>query len=453
MARLFVPAVQCPVCKHPNDHSFRFCQMCGYKRRVHHPVVFTLKDIDLPSLDARLAELKMRSLSTPYVKEKSFLKSELEAFLYSLPGRKSLYTATPSGICRFLVWKDKSGKTQVHFRLCPHLGKKGILSCKCPLRLSYKTVYSYIGRLRAIFRSAGRQGEWDSTLSLGNPAASLPIKEYLKSVTAEQLQARVTPKQATPLFLRISYFCCRDIWKELKMSSPSVTPTNLFILARDQAFFKALFFSSDRGNDLGLVQTQEIFRFPHDDGFLFNHVWGKTLRDGASNMFGIRRHPNPSLCPVKAIETYVAVTTELGMTLRNGFLFRPTNSQGNVVNKQFTSSSAEARLRLYLKEAGLDEGETLHSFRSGSAITLALSGAQLADVMDRVGWESNSMALYYLKFAQVLRPGGPSDILASQDEDSTSLFANYTDLNSLKNFVPAFPISSQSSSLKRNSSS
>ena len=177
------------------------------------------------------------------------------------------------------------------------------------------------------------------------------------------------------------------------MSSPSVTPTNLFILARNQVFFKALFFSSDRGNDLGLVQTQEILRFPHNDGFLFNHIWGKTLRDGASNMFGIRRHPNPSLCPVKAIETYVAVTTELGMTLRNGFLFRPTNSQGNVVNKQFSSSSAEARLRLYLKEAGLDEGETLHSFLSGSAITLALSGAQLADVMDHVGWESNSVAL------------------------------------------------------------
>ena len=212
------------------------------------------------------------------------------------------------------------------------------------------------------FRSIGRQGDWDATLGLGNPAASLPVKEYLKSVTAEQLQARVTPKQATPLFLDKLLLLSRHL--DRKMSSPSVTPTNLFILARDQAFFKSLFFSADRGNDLGLVQTQEILRFPQDDGFLFNHVWGKTLRDGASNMFGIRRHPNPSLCPVKAIETYIAVSAELGMTLRNGFLSRTTNAQGHVVNKPFTSSSAEARLRLYLKEAGLDEGETLHTFRS-----------------------------------------------------------------------------------------
>ena len=60
--------------------------------------------------------------------------------------------------------------------------------------------------------------------------------------------------------------------------------------------------------------------------------------------------------------------------------------------------------------------------------------------MNHVGWESNSMALYYLKLAQVLRPGGLSDILASQDEDSISLFPNYTDLNSLKILFRPYPL-------------
>lgn len=129
------------------------------------------------------------------------------------------------------------------------------------------------------------------------------------------------------------------------------------------------------------------------------------------------------------------------MTLRNGYLFHPTNAQGHVENKPFSSSSAEARLHVYLKEAGLDQGDTLHSFRAGSAITLALSGAQLTDVMGHAGWESNSMALYYLKLAQVLRLGGPSDILAAQEEDATLLSSSYADLNSLKNFISAFPVS------------
>ena len=54
----------------------------------------------------------------------------------------------------------------------------------------------------------------------------------------------------------------------------TITPTQRFILARDQAYFKAVFFSGDRPGDMGQVKVPEILRFPNDDGFLFNHVWG-----------------------------------------------------------------------------------------------------------------------------------------------------------------------------------
>ena len=72
----------------------------------------------------------------------------------------------------------------------------------------------------------------------------------------------------------------------------------------------------------------------------------------------------------------------------------------HVQDKPFSSESAEARLSVY----GLDQGELLHSFHSGFVITLALSGAQLANVIARAGWESNFVALHYLKLAQGLRP-------------------------------------------------
>ena len=186
------------------------------------------------------------------------------------------------------------------------------------------------------------------------------------------MRAHIVPKQAVPFFLPKLLLLAR-LW-DRKMTDPAVGPSALFVLARDQAFFKTLIFSVDRGSDLGCVKTAEIMRFPKDDGFLFNHVWGKTLRDGAYNVFGICRHSNPQLCPVRAIETYVAVATELRVTLSNSYLFHPTNHQGHIVNKPLTSSSAEARLKYYLKDAKIDEGETLHGFRSGSAITLALSG-------------------------------------------------------------------------------
>ena len=60
---------------------------------------------------------------------------------------------------------------------------------------------SYIGKLRSIFHAIGRDGEWDKRLGLGNPAADKSVKDYLRVVTAEQLRARVTLRQATPFFV------------------------------------------------------------------------------------------------------------------------------------------------------------------------------------------------------------------------------------------------------------
>ncbi|CAH3117867.1 unnamed protein product [Porites lobata] len=435
--RFFIPAVACPSCAYANDHLFRFCQMCGYKRKSVPRQPASKIKVDLAAIDARLQQLTQTANTLSYSKQKSSLRVEFETFLASLPNTKSIYSATPEDVSRFLIWKDRHGKRVVHVAECVNAPNQDASDCGCPKRLAFKTVDSYIGKLHAIFNEAGRSGEWNSMLGFGNPAASSPVQGYLKAVSEEQLRAHIVPKQAVPFFLPKLLLLAR-LW-DRKMADPAVSPSALFILARDQAFFKTLFFSADRGSDLGCVKTAEIMRFAKDDGFLFNHVWGKTLRDGAYNVFGIRRHSNPQLCQVKAIETYVAVASELRITLSNGYLFRPTNHQGHIVNKPLTSSSAEARLKYYLKDAKIDEGETLHGFRSGSAITLALSGSQLADVMSHVGWSNKSTALYYMKLAEVLREGSPSDLLTSNELAASASTTLYADLNRLKDFVSTFP--------------
>ena len=210
--------------------------------------------------------------------------------------------------------KDRGGKTQVHRNGCAFLGQRGTHSCGCPVRLSYKTVDSYIGKLRSTFHAIGRDGEWDKRLGLGNPAADKSVKDYLRLITAEQLQARITPKQATPFF--VDKLTQLSLHLDQKLSSDNLSPTQRFIAARDQAYFKCVFFSGDRPGDLGRVKVPEILRFPNDDGFLFNHVWGKTLRDGDENVFGIRRNPQLAICPIKGIEQYMAVARDL----RSGLL-------------------------------------------------------------------------------------------------------------------------------------
>ena len=83
-------------------------------------------------------------------------------------------------INRFLAWKDRHGKTIVHSDEYSDSHLQRTANCKCPKRLAFKTVDSYIGKLRAIFKETGRGGKWNSMLGLGNPAASPEVQKYLK---------------------------------------------------------------------------------------------------------------------------------------------------------------------------------------------------------------------------------------------------------------------------------
>ena len=97
---------------------------------------------------------------------------------------------------------------------------------------------------------------------------------------------------------------------------------------------------------------------------------------------------------------------------------------------------------------GVDDGETLHGFRAGCAITLALKGAALSEIMDYVGWTRRHTALYYSQLAKVLNPEASFARLSSAEEVPA---VNYwQDIIMLKRFVCAFLLSMKGSALMRN---
>ena len=67
----------------------------------------------------------------------------------------------------------------------------------------------------------------------------------------------------------------------------------------------------------------------------------------------------------------------MNISLREGSLFRASDSKGQVSSKPFVDSAVANLLRLHLIITTLntDEGETMHGFRSGCSITLSLLGA------------------------------------------------------------------------------
>lgn len=54
--KLFTQSVTCPRCQYANDSNFRFCQSCGYKRKllISDQARTTDATLDVPALDNRL---------------------------------------------------------------------------------------------------------------------------------------------------------------------------------------------------------------------------------------------------------------------------------------------------------------------------------------------------------------------------------------------------------------
>ena len=182
----------------------------------------------------------------------------------------------------------------MHSRSCPFLGERKIQSCSCPVRLAAGTVDNLIGKLRAIFNEEGIVGDWNDALGFGNPASHLSIRSYLKSVQAEQAEARVFPKQAKPLFLEKLTALLKHLRDRLTLKD--TPPLSLYIFARDLAFFSVDFFSGDRASDLGLILTKDVLNTPDSKGYFFRQAVGKSLGKGNRRYFAIRRYSQE--CPI-----------------------------------------------------------------------------------------------------------------------------------------------------------
>ncbi|CAG2211261.1 unnamed protein product [Mytilus edulis] len=366
--RVWLPAEQCLVCGYANDVGYQFCQSCG-----QNPVLIESSEriTSNCSVERRLRYLDSLVGSTSYNKKKLSLEKEFEKFLFGGEPVKCLKTASPLDVRRFMVMKDSRGKTQVHDLTCEFLGKLGIHSCQCPLRLAAGTVQSMLGQLKAIFESNGRGSEWNEITKIGNPVCSPEVDKYLHAIQFEQSKSHVVQKQAKPLFL--DKLRSISVHIDDLLLDPVLKSSERFIFLRDQAFFKVQYFSGDRANDLGLCISQEVKLLPNGDGFLFSHTVGITLGKGKVNEFSILRFDDTLICPVKALERYVEGARALGVDLRFGYLFRTlSKNRKDVTDNPVSSNAMYDRLRKYLKKLDIYDGETPHGIRGACAITLAL---------------------------------------------------------------------------------
>lgn len=320
----------------------------------------------------------------------------------------------------------------VHKDSCQFFGLQGKQTCDCPTRLSAGTVDSLIGKLRSIFNALGRTSDRDDRFGSGNPASHLCVKQYLKSIQSEQSQARVSPKQATPLFF--------DKYKKLVyhlrqlLLGNNISPSERYIYALDLAFFSLDFVSGDRASDLGRINTVDVLKHPDGSSLLFHQRVSKTLRGKTSRAFAVKQTDNPAICPVRNLQFFVELCNSMRLDLSAGFLFR-------VINGPLLASTVQARLVKYLSSLEINDGETVHGFRSGTSILLRLLGVSREDVAEHIGWRSTALVDYYTQLDKVMSADTTSNTLACSTVDfgrgsSAELLGNtFRKLNCLTRFT------------------
>lgn len=78
---------------------------------------------------------------------------------------------------------------------------------------------------------------------------------------------------------------------------------------------------------------------------------------------------------------------------------------------------------------------SLHGFRSGAAVSMALAGVDLHAIMNHVGWKRSETALHYIKLRQVINPAGAAARLADLPSDAGK---DYKCFDALRGFFRAF---------------
>ena len=267
--------VLCLGCNGVNDVDYKFCKYCGTVRCVSKENQSKRNQSSLmDQINERIRSLDKRLDTSNYSQQKCHVKTELGEFLATLDPPKDFFTALPDDLQKYLVFKERKGRTQMHSGNCNFRGQTGKKSCECPITLAAKSVDSLIGKLRAIFRDMGRSGKWNPVLLTGNPAASHVMKRHLQSVTLEQSCHEVVRKQAVPLMFDKLEKLCRYLTYQISREKDAHSK---FLLLRDRTYFSVVCHSGDRGGDLGLLSSTRLYQLPRGEGVFVSQTVGKQF--------------------------------------------------------------------------------------------------------------------------------------------------------------------------------
>ena len=424
--------VLCMGCYGKNDQDFKFCKYCGTQagegcpgglgeRVLGTTQVIEIYEEEIQREKARFFEYRANKSTN----KRSMVVTRLfEEFIHSKglhkhraagvsPVNFLILDADDMDVLEFLMFKNVSGsgKTFVHGQDCEHLGTYEQFSdCKqnCGNFHAAESMRSgIISMLRKGLTTLGLVGEWDAERAVGNPAASNLVKQYQLMIREEQAKAGITQKSAAILMRE-------DIVKLLQRMSawlmnPNLTVDERYKMMRDMAFIAVVFATGKRCDDLANLLVSQMVRFPNGRGIMFGFQFGKTLRDGTRQMFGLQPDDvTPEICAVRLLDDFDEFTRKAGIETRGNRLFTKIKNGRRILGNIPTDYLTE-RLRKYLKKADIEVNQgrlvvSIHSLRAGGPASKLLEGDHLKKVMFEAYWKNPKTAWRYIKLLEVLGP-------------------------------------------------
>ena len=413
--------VLCPECHGENDDMFHFCQWCATPSTCDSiSTEEACLSIDEAALGARYTQFTTSLENKTSTVRREAATTLLGQFLSSRTtgGAVGMATAQPRDIVQFLCWLDSCSnrrRTVVHAMHCTQVGTADLAGCstqpgECAKRYAHDSLrINYVSKLAVAYeRDLGITTDWSDALRIGNPIRSDLVTQYMTFTREAQKKAGVAVKQAPAVLPSHLHTIVSPLRSRLQCTSD---PYTRVVLARDLALFTVAFETTKRGDELSRTLIQRIFRLPNLSGFLFNFQWGKTMRDGADHLISVAyNHDCLATCPFTAVEQLVAIGSAIGWDMTRGYLF-PSISRdaegGAPIRGKAPMSAAEMThaLKSHARAAGEKADFSMHSFRSGGAITRALRGEDLSSIMERAFWKRPSTAWRYMRIMEIVSPG------------------------------------------------
>jgi hypothetical protein len=320
--------------------------------------------------------------------------------------RRAVLSVSPQDVVDFLIHQDlfnAHNRTQVHMLECSFLGLHGRKDCGCRIGMAATSVDSLIGRLTRGYTIFNLRGPF-VRLGDGCPLNSFAVKEYLRFVEFEQALAHITPKQATPMFrpkLRSLFVYLSTLLSKEK------NPVRACIIRMDSALIALLFARGKRPGDAVQLDCQMTFWLPERLGILFNVMVGKTLRHGFRDVFALVRADQLDdyiIDPVPLMMEYFRYASLQGADMGVGPCFRNHSwRDATLSTERLTAAYVNARFVRYLHSAGLFQGETLYSLRSGQGLSTIFNGVAFEDMMAKIGWRTKKTAEHYMRLLGTFR--------------------------------------------------